>query len=157
MADSHVISTLREKRAAVSGLIEKLERNLEQHRADLAHIDDVLRLFRPDQDPDEIKSKRPYVRRTRYFARNQFSRLIFDTLRKADGKPISGDEIINQVLAAKGFDTADAVMRAALRKQALTMLRAYRKRAAVEQTGLGRGVPWKLTENDLGSCYNDRG
>jgi len=39
MADPHIISALREKRALVSGLIEKLERKLEQHRADLTHID----------------------------------------------------------------------------------------------------------------------
>ena len=41
MADPHVISALREKRALVAGLIEKLERKLEQHRADLTHIDGV--------------------------------------------------------------------------------------------------------------------
>jgi hypothetical protein len=35
-------------------------------------------------------------------------------------------------------------MRGAVRKQALTMLRAYRKRGAVEQIGLGRGVRWRL-------------
>jgi hypothetical protein len=144
MADTHIISALREKRAVVAGLVEKLERRLEQHRADLAHIDGVLRLFRPDQNPDEIKPKQTYVRRTRYFARNEFSRLVLDTLRKADGKPLSGDDLINQVFAVKGFDAADAIMRAALRKQALTVLRAHRKRGIVEQTGLGRGTRWKL-------------
>jgi hypothetical protein len=89
------------------------------------------------------------VRRTRYFACNEFSRLVLDTLRKADGKPLSGDEIINQVLAAKGFEAADAVMRAALRKQAVTMLRAHRKRGMIEQTGLGRGVRWKMSGASL--------
>ena len=44
MADPHVISALREKRALVAGLIAKLERKLEQHCADLTHIDGVLRL-----------------------------------------------------------------------------------------------------------------
>ena len=58
MADPHVISALREKRALVAGLIEKLERKLEQHRADLTHIDGVLRLFQPDRDPAEIRPKR---------------------------------------------------------------------------------------------------
>jgi hypothetical protein len=53
-----LISAIREKRALVSGLIEKLERKLEQHRADLTHIDGVLRLFQPDRDPGEIKPKR---------------------------------------------------------------------------------------------------
>jgi hypothetical protein len=62
MADPHVISALREKRALVAGLIEKLERRLEQHRADLTHIDGVLRLFQPDRDPAEIKPKRTYAR-----------------------------------------------------------------------------------------------
>src|SRR5712671_6721892 len=75
MADPHVISALREKRALVAGLIEKLERKLEQHRADLTHIDGVLRLFQPDRDPAEIKPKRSYAKRTRYFARNELARL----------------------------------------------------------------------------------
>ena len=35
-------------RVIVAGLIEKLERKLDQHRADLTHIDGVLRLFQPD-------------------------------------------------------------------------------------------------------------
>jgi hypothetical protein len=67
-------SPLRAKRALVAGLIEKLERKLEQHRADLTHIDGVLRLFQPDRDPGEIKPKRTYARRTRYFARNELAR-----------------------------------------------------------------------------------
>ena len=57
MADPHVISALREKRALVAGLIEKLERKLEQHRADLTHIDGVLRLFQPDRDPGEYQTE----------------------------------------------------------------------------------------------------
>src|SRR5438309_7158943 len=87
MADPHVISALREKRALVAGLIEKLERKLEQHRVDLTHIDGVLRLFQPDRDPGEIKPKRTYARRTRYFARNELSRLCMDALRAGSSKP----------------------------------------------------------------------
>ena len=78
MADPHVISALREKRALVAGLIEKLERKLEQHRADLTHIDGVLRLFQPDRDPADIKPKRTYARRTRYFARMKLSAATSD-------------------------------------------------------------------------------
>ena len=64
MADPHVISALREKRALVAGQIEKVERKLEQHRADLTHIDGVLRLFEPEHDPRD-QPKRTYARRTR--------------------------------------------------------------------------------------------
>ena len=145
MADPHVISALREKRALVAGLIEKLERKLEQHRADLTHIDGVLRLFQPDRDPDEIKPKRTYARRTRYFARNELSRLTLEALRDAGSKLLlSTDEIAGRVIGAKGFDAADGALRKAVGEQALTMLRAFRKRGTVEQVGLGRGVRWKM-------------
>jgi hypothetical protein len=145
MADPHVISALREKRALVSGLIEKLERKLEQHRADLTHIDGVLRLFQPEHDPASIKPKRTYVRRTRYFARNEWSRLTMDALRAADGARMTTDAITGRIIEAKGFDAADVVLRKAISDQALTLLRSFRKRGAVEQIGLGRGARWKST------------
>src|SRR6478672_9690235 len=110
MTDPHVISALREKRALVAGLIEKLERKLEQHRADLTHIDGVLRLFQPDRDPDEIKPKRTYARRTRYFAQGELSRLCMEALRDAPGL-LTTDEIAARMIAAKGFDSADATLR----------------------------------------------
>ena len=113
MADPHVISALREKRSVVAGLIEKLERKLEQHRADLTHIDGVLRLFQPDRDPGEIKAKRIYVRRTRYFARNELSRLCMDALRVSGGKLITTDDVAGRIIEAKGFDTSDAALRKA--------------------------------------------
>src|SRR5467141_672180 len=147
MAYPHVISALREKRALVAGLIEKLERKLEQHRADLTHIDGVLRLFQPDRDPDEIKPKRTY-RRTRYFARNELARLCMDALRDAPGL-VTTDEIAAQVIAAKEFEAADNTLRASIRDQLLTVLRAARKRGTVEQIGLGRGVRWKLAGSSL--------
>src|SRR3989440_8982511 len=137
MADPHVISALREKRALVSGLIEKLERKLEQHRADLTHIDGVLRLFQPDHDPADIKPKRTYARRTRYFARNELSRLCMDALRAADGALQTTDEIADRVIGAKGFDAADAALRGSIRDQVLTLLRSFRRHHTVEQIGLG--------------------
>jgi hypothetical protein len=143
MADLHVISALREKRALIAGLIEKLERKLEQHRADLTHIDGVLRLFQPDRDPGDIKPKRTYARRTRYFARNELSRLCMDALRTADGAPMTTDAIAGQIIEAKGFDAADAALRKAMGEQALAVLRSFRKQGTVEQVGLGRGVTWR--------------
>ena len=145
MADPHVISALREKRALVAGLIKKFERKLEQHRADLTHIDGVLRLFQPDRDPDAINPKRTYAKRTRYFARNELARLCMDALRDAPGL-ITTDEIAAQVIAAKGFEASDNTLRAAVRDQLLTVMRAARKRGSVEQKGLGRGLRWKLTD-----------
>jgi hypothetical protein len=156
MADLHVISSLRDKRARISATIKRLERQLDQHRADLSHVDGVLRLFEPENNPEDIKPKRVLIRRTRYFARNELSRLILAALRDAEGRPLSAEEIAHQALSAKGLDAADGIMRTAVRNQALTTLRMYRKRGTVEQTGLGRGVRWKLAENEMGSCHYDR-
>jgi hypothetical protein len=57
---------------------------------------------------------------------------------------IATDEIAAQVIAAKGFETADSTLRASIRDQLLTVLRAARKRGTVEQMGLGRGVRWRM-------------
>jgi hypothetical protein len=109
----------------------------------LTHIYDVLGLFQPDRDPDEIKPKRTYAKRTRYFARNELAPLCMVALRDAPGL-ITMDEIAAQMIAAKGFEAADSMLRTAIRDQLLTVLRAARKRGTVEQVGLGRGVRWKL-------------
>jgi hypothetical protein len=103
----------------------------------------VLRLFQPARDPGEIKAKRIYVRRTRYFARNELARLCMDALRGADGALLTTDEIAGRVIAAKGFDAGDAILRKVIGDQSLALLRSSRKRGEVEQIGLGRGVWWK--------------
>jgi hypothetical protein len=146
MADPHVITALREKRSLVSGLIERLERKLEQHRADLTHIDGVLRLFQPDRDPEDIKPKRTYAKRTRYFARNELSRLCSDALREANGEMMTTEAIAAHIIDAKGFDGGDKAMQRSIRDQVLTVLRTARKRGLVEQLGLGRGLRWKSAD-----------
>ena len=100
----------------------------------------------PIATPAEIKSKRTYARRTRYFARNELSRLCMDVLRAADGALLTTDAIAGQIIEAKGFDAADAALRKAIGEQALALLRSFRKRGTVEQIGLGRGLRWKLAD-----------
>jgi hypothetical protein len=63
-----------------------------------AHIDGVLRLLEPDRDPEAIRPKRTYAKRTRYFAPNELSRLILEALRDAGAKRQSTDEI-----SARGY------------------------------------------------------
>ncbi len=68
MAEAHVISALRAKRAEVSGHIHDLEKRIHTWRARLAHLDAAIRIFSPETDPDAIPPKRTY-RRARYFQR----------------------------------------------------------------------------------------
>jgi hypothetical protein len=99
----------------------------------------VLRLFAPAFDPETIRLKRPKSR-TRYFARGELTRRCLDALREAGSAPLKTDEIIDQVVVGKGFDAGDRVLRDAIRHQVAACLRAIRRRAVVEQIGLGRGV-----------------
>jgi hypothetical protein len=46
----HVVSGLIEKRRELAGIIDELQRQLDQHRADLTHIDGALRVLATDLD-----------------------------------------------------------------------------------------------------------
>jgi hypothetical protein len=113
---NHVVSGLIEKRRELAGIIDELQRQLDQHRVDLTHIDGVLRVLASDLDPDTMRPKRVY-RRNRYFARNELSRLCLGVLRTAAGELLSTDDIAGRVIAVKGFDAGDAILRAAIREQ----------------------------------------
>ena len=146
MADLHVVSALRAKRAEVAGLIDSLERQIAQHRADLIHLDGVLRLYQPDRDPAEIKPKRA-VHRNRYFAAGELARLCLEAFRDASG-PLPFADIVERVIAAKGFDAGDRLLRAAIGDLVKATLGPMRRRGVVEKIGQGRGVRWKLAERE---------
>ena len=143
-AKDHVVSGLIEKRRELAGIIDQLQRQLDQHRADLVHIDGALRVLATDLDPETIRPKRAY-RRNRYFARNELSRLCLSVLRTAAGEPLSTDDIAGRVIAAKGFDAADGVLRAAIRDQVGSIVKRLHRDGTIENIGAGRLSRWKLT------------
>src|SRR3954471_23115829 len=135
----HIVSRLTTKRAELARLISDLERELDQHRADLTHIDGVLRVLSADLDPENIPPRQRYARR-QYFARNELSRLCLDTLRLAAGEPLTAEEITIRIMNAKGLEAGDARLRATIRVQAGAILkRLHRQRiAAPSGKGVGR-------------------
>jgi hypothetical protein len=94
---SLVVSSLTAKRRELAGIIDQLQRQLDQYRADRMHIDGVLRVLATDLDPETIRPKRAY-RRNRYFARNELSRLCLGVLRTTEGEPLSPDNIAALIL-----------------------------------------------------------
>ncbi len=142
-ARDHVLSGLIEKRRELAGVIDELQRQLDQHRADLTHIDGVLRVMAADLDPETIKPKRVY-RRTRYFARNELSRLCLGVLRTAAGELLSTDDIAGRVITAKGFDAGDAILRAAIREQVGSTVKRLHRNGAIDNIGAGRASRWRL-------------
>ena len=91
MADPHVISALREKRAELSGELIAAEKRIVQLRADISSLDGAIRVFDPTAEPDKI---RPILRRKKptLIPRGQCSRAVLDMLRHADS-PMTAREI----------------------------------------------------------------
>jgi hypothetical protein len=142
MTNSHVVPALRRKRAEIGGHIHDLEKRIARQRANLANLDATIKLFSPGANPDVIPPKRPY-RRTRYFARNELSRLTQDALRTASGA-LSAAGIAAAVLQAKGMPSGDAQLTEIVAVRALTVLRRLAKRGAVVKSGTSRDAQWAL-------------
>src|SRR5580700_10868424 len=84
-------------------------------------------------------------RRNRYFARNQLSRLCLSVLRTAADELLSTDDIAGRVIAPKGFDSGDAILRAAIREQVGAIVKRLGRQDAIESVGAGRVSKWKPT------------
>lgn len=143
MSEPHVVSALRAKRAEVSGHVADLERKLARHRASLANLDATIRLFAPGLNPDTIPPKRTY-RRTRYFAKGELSRRVLDTLRKADGRPLTTAAIARAIMTDKGFPIDEGALSAAVTDMAITVLRRLCKRGTIAKLGTSRTAQWAL-------------
>src|ERR1700690_1110322 len=113
MAETHVVSALRAKRAEISGYIHDLEKKVKRMRANLAHIDATIRVFAPDLNPDSIPPKRRY-RRSRSFAKGELFRRCLDALRAANGLPIAAGEIAQAAMADKSMNGDDPAQMAAV-------------------------------------------
>ena len=142
MAEAHVISALRDKRAELSGQIADLEKRLGQARADLVHVDAVFRLFAPEEEPSDITPKA--VRRCNtWFRPGECPRLVLDTLRTAGG-PLVTREITGRLMTMKGLDPADGRTRELVHKTVAATL--TRLGAAVERTESRGVVSWALSD-----------
>jgi hypothetical protein len=101
MAESHVITGLKTKRARIAGEIIQHQEIVAHRTKELLAIDAVIRLFSPDCDPDMIAPIRP-ASRGLFFQYRELPRLCLDLLRRAKG-PITLNPIVDQIMDAKGF------------------------------------------------------
>ena len=143
MAEAHVVAALKDKRAELSGSIADLEKRIGQHRADLLHVDAVLRLFAPEFEPATIPSKA--VRQpSGWFRPGGLARMVLDVLRTAPA-PLSIREITAQVMERRGLDPQDGRTAELLRK---LVRNAVNRQAAdlVERVEDGTLVRWRVRE-----------
>jgi hypothetical protein len=79
-----IISTLRDKRLEVADAIERLERQADRRRADLAHLEAAMRLFDANVEPETFQPTPPR-RRNDWFRPGECRRRIHDVMRDAAG------------------------------------------------------------------------
>lgn len=141
MGDTYVISGLTSKRAEVSGIIADLEKRIAQHRADLVHIDAVLRLYAPEVASESIAPK-AVRKRNDWFKPGELSRMVLDILRIAPA-PMTGREIAAEVMQRRGIDAGDARTANLVGK---LVHNAVTRQAAdlVERAGDGKVAAWRI-------------
>jgi hypothetical protein len=72
MAELHVVSALRNRRAELAGMVGQLEQQLARQRTNLAHLGATMRLFDPDIRPQEIRAKQ-HRARSAWFRQGELS------------------------------------------------------------------------------------
>lgn len=103
------VNALRSKRAAILGDLAMHQATIDRLRAELIHVDAVLRLFDPDTNPEDIAGKRRFPRRTEYFGRGEVTRLIYDAVR--DNGTVSASELAEAAATAKEIPETDRATR----------------------------------------------
>ena len=140
MAEPHVICGLRDKRAELAGMVNRLEQELAQHRASLVHLDATMRLFDPDIRPEAIRPRQLRAHND-WFRPGECLRLIYDVLRDA-AQPVTTRDLAGRIIAAKGIADADTRARQLIHKTILASL--TRAKQTVERIEAAGVVSWRV-------------
>lgn len=141
MTEPQVITTLTTKAELLQSLIGKLEADLEQARADLAHVVATIRLF---ESPDYGEAFPSHMNLDRLFKRNEIGKLCHEAL--ADG-PKDTRELALFIIRKKGFDERDRHLRTSIALRIVQALRMQEKRGMrVRRAGKrGNAIIWELS------------
>ena len=140
MAEPPVIGGLRDKRAELAGMVNRLEQELAQHRASLVHLDATMRLFDPDIRPEAIRPRQPRAHND-WFRPGECLRLIYDVLRDAE-QPVTTRDLAGRIMAAKGIAEADTRARQLVHKTVLASL--TRAKQTIERLETAGVVSWRV-------------
>ena len=96
-----VLDALIKKRRETAFRVTEMEREIETVRADLVHIDAVIRMFAPDVSPEAIPPQLRKPRQLAYFSHGEITRRALDMLRA--GGTVQAVDIAKQAMADKGL------------------------------------------------------
>jgi hypothetical protein len=140
--NANVIHALLRKRRDLSFQIAEIEKQAETARADLIHVDAVIRMFAPDIAPDALPERQRHVRRLNYFAHGEISRRALNMLRA--GGTVTTLDIANRAMEEKELPLGDRRIRTEFCRRINMQLNAMRRERKVERIGEGRAARWRL-------------
>ena len=138
------LSGLLRKRAEMAGQVEALQAQLGALIADLSHVDATIRVFRPDIDLADLPEKLAPAPFTGF--RGEIQRFLLDELRKANA-PLSTFDLAERIMAKRGIDASDRVLRNLINRRTGYGLAKLRKAGKVRSHCEHRSAPlnWELT------------
>jgi hypothetical protein len=139
MAEIRTVTTLRTKRDEILHSIRLYERQLEQARADLAHVTAAIQIFEAGGNAKDMPR---YVDVHRLFKRGEPIALCKAAL--ASG-PKTTRELARYVMQARGLDADDKVLAKSIANRLIHALRMQNQRGALVLEGKRHGVSvWRL-------------
>lgn len=102
MKNDPAVFALTALHAELGGKIKDNERDAQRLRADMVHVEAVLKILRPELDTRRIAVKRRYNPNP-LFKRGHVFRGVLDLLRKAEA-PMTVDEIVVALFRSKGVE-----------------------------------------------------
>jgi hypothetical protein len=140
MAELEIINALRVKQSEVVGAIDRLERQLIEHRAGLTHLEGVLRLFDPSIQSEAARPERQRRQRS-WFRPGESLRLIYDVLRDA-ARPVATRDVVDRVMTMKDITVTDERDRVLIQKTLSASL--HRAKETIERVTIEGVVGWRV-------------
>jgi hypothetical protein len=146
MAESHVVSALRQKRAEVAGQITATERRIGDLRTSLVHLDATLRLFDDGINPEAILAKLPKPEaKVARLPHGDLTKAVLDTLRQATA-PLTKNEVADRVAEVLDLPVNDRIGRTTLRERVEGTLFRQRDRRVLSSVKDGPHNLWRVAE-----------
>ena len=117
MAEIRTVTTLRRKRDEIAASVRLYERQLEQAKADLAHVLAAIRIFEASGDP---KDATRYMDVHRLFKRGETWTICREAL--AAKGAMTTKELVDELMKARNLPTGDRVLNRALGQKLVNSL-----------------------------------
>ena len=130
MAQSHVMSALVSKRGELAGAIDYHQSEIKKIKSEMATMDAAIKVFDPDYNLSKIK-KRKTNSKNHFFEPREGNTLLMDIFREL-ARPISTGDLLDEVIARKGFDR-EVIDVKALRASVFVILKRLQSSGIVKE------------------------